>query len=116
MKGIRSRQGSLVFIREEKTFANTEGAYVEQTIYEAGGGIQATAVGSDEVQRRSYPQMNGRQQGCAGWEYITALDIPGHAEKTASEAVELLTAQHCPIDTVRDNAGRWHSGYGCRQR
>ncbi len=72
------------------------------TIYEAGGGIQATAVGNDEVQRRSYPQMNGRQQGCAGWEYITALDIPGNAEKTASEAVALLTAQHCPIDTVRD--------------
>ena len=102
VEGIRSRQGSLVFIREEKTFANTEGAYVEQTIYEAGGGIQATAVGSDEVQRRSYPQMNGRQQGCAGWEYITALDIPGNAEKTASEAMALLTAQHCPIDTVRD--------------
>ncbi len=102
VKGIRSRQGSLVFIREEKTFASTEGAYVEQTIYEAGGGIQATAVGNDEVQRRSYPQMNGRQQGCAGWEYITALDIPGNAEKTASEAVALLTAQHCPIDTIRD--------------
>ena len=46
--------------------------------------------------------MNGRQQGCAGWEYITALDIPGNAEKTASEAVALLTAQHCPIDTVTD--------------
>ena len=96
VEGIRSRQGSLVFIREEKSFANTEGAYVEQTIFEAGGGIQATAVGNDEVQRRSYPQMNGRQQGCAGWEYITALDIPGQAEKTASEAVALLTAQHCP--------------------
>ena len=102
VEGIRSRQGSLVFIREEKSFANTEGAYVEQTIFEAGGGIQATAVGNDEVQRRSYPQMNGRQQGCAGWEYTTALDIPGQAEKTASEAVALLTAQHCPIDTVRD--------------
>ncbi len=34
--GIRSRQGSLVFIKEEKIFANTEGAYEEQTIYEAG--------------------------------------------------------------------------------
>ena len=100
VKGIRSRQGSLVFIREEKTFANTEGAYVEQTIYEAGGGVQATAVGSDEVQQRCYPQMNGRQQGCAGWEYIADLDIPGLAEKTASETVALLTAPHCPNDTI----------------
>ena len=32
VRGIRSRQGSLVFIKEEKTFANTDGAYVEQTI------------------------------------------------------------------------------------
>ena len=31
VKGIRSRMSNLIFIREEKTFANTEGAYVEQT-------------------------------------------------------------------------------------
>ena len=34
-----------------------------RTIFEAGGGIQATAVGEGEVQRRSYPQSFGRQQG-----------------------------------------------------
>ena len=102
VQSVRSRLSSLVFIRERKTFANTEGAYTEQTIYESGGGIQSTAVGADEVQRRSYPQMNGRQQGCAGWEYITALDIPGNSEKTATEAVALLTAEPCPIDTITD--------------
>ena len=36
------------------------------------------------------------------WEYIAALDTPGHAEKMASEAVALLTAPHCPIDSVTD--------------
>ncbi len=46
--------------------------------------------------------MNYRQQCSAGWEYIAALDIPGHAEETASEAVALLTAPHCPIDSVTD--------------
>ena len=102
VKTIRSRLSSLVFIREHKIFANTEGAYTEQTIYESGGGIQSTAVGANEVQRRSYPQMNGRQQGCAGWEYITSLDIPGNSEKTATEAAALITAEPCPIDTVTD--------------
>lgn len=102
VKSIRSRLGSLVFIREHKIFANTEGAYTEQTIYESGGGIQSTAVGANEVQRRSYPQMNGRQQGCAGWEYITSLDIPENSEKTATEAAALLSAEPCPIDTVTD--------------
>ncbi len=98
--GIRSRQGSLVFIKETKTFASSEGAHVEQTIYESGGGIQATAVGHNEVQRRSYPQSQGRQQGCAGWEYIAGMDLAGNAERVASEAVSLLTADPCPSDIV----------------
>ena len=102
VKKIRSRLSSLVFIREHKIFANTEGAYTDQTIYESGGGIQSTAVGDSEVQRRSYPQMNGRQQRCAGWEYITSLDIPGNSEKTAMEAAALLTAESCPTDIITD--------------
>lgn len=100
VKGVRSRQCNLIFIKEEKTFANSEGAHVEQTIYEAGGGMQATAVGNNEIQRRSYPQSMGRQQGCAGWEYIAAMDLPGNAERVGSEAVALLTADPCPSDVV----------------
>ena len=98
VRGITARQSNLVFIKEQKTFANTEGAHVEQTIYESGGGMQATAVGDGEVQRRSYPESHGRQQGCAGWEYILAMDLAGNAERTASEAVALLTADPCPSD------------------
>ena len=100
VQGIRARQGTLVFIREKKTFANSEGAHVEQTVHEAGGGIQATAVGHNEVQRRSYPQSQGRQQGCAGWEYVATMDLPGNAERVATEAVALLTADPCPSDLV----------------
>ncbi len=102
VKGIRSRQGNLIFVKEEKTFANNEGAHVEQTVYEAGGGISANAVGNNEIQRRSYPQSMGRQQGCAGWEYITAMDLPGNAERVATEAVALLTADPCPSNIVTD--------------
>ena len=98
--GITARQSNLVFIREEKTFANTDGAYVEQTIYESGGGIQATAVGSGEVQRRSYPESHGRKQACAGWEYVLGLDLPGNAQRTAEEAAALLTAEPCPQDVT----------------
>ncbi len=98
VRGITARQGNLIFIKEHKIFANTDGAYVEQTIYESGGGIQATAVGSGEVQRRSYPESHGRKQACAGWEYVTGMDLAGNAERTASEAVALLTAEPCPKD------------------
>ena len=99
---ISARMGNLVFSREERTFANTEGALTTQTIYESGGGIQATARGSGETQRRSYPQSHGRQQGCAGWEYIAAMDLPGNARRTAEEAAELLTAAPCPRDITTD--------------
>ena len=97
-RGITSQQSNLIFIKEHKTFANTEDAHVEQTIYESGGGMQATAVGHGEVQRRSYPESHGRGQGCAGWEYILGMDLAGNAERTAGEAVALLTANQCPRD------------------
>ena len=32
VRGIRVRQGNLVLIKERKTFANSEGAHIEQTI------------------------------------------------------------------------------------
>ena len=99
---VSSRMGNLVFIREERSFANTEGAEVHQTICEAGGGIQVTAVGNDEIQRRSYPQSHGRQQGCGGWEFIVAMDIPANARRIAEEAAELLTADPCPSGITTD--------------
>lgn len=96
--GVKVRHGHLTFIKEHKTFANSEGADTDQTIYEAGGGIDATAVGNEEVQRRSYPSI--RAQGTGGWEYILAMDMPGNAERVATEAVQLLTAEQCPSDKV----------------
>lgn len=97
-KDISVRRGNLTFIREAKWFANTEGAYTEQTIYEAGGGIMAIAVGGGEVQSRSYPASFGRQQVTAGWEAVQGWDLPGNAERIASEAAALLTADPCPRD------------------
>jgi TldD protein len=41
--------------KTEKTFASTEGSYIEQEIVECGAGIAATAIEGDEVQVRSYP-------------------------------------------------------------
>ena len=99
---VSARMGNVVFIREDRTFANSEGALVSQTIYEAGGGVQATAVGNGETQRRSYPQSHGRQQGCAGWEYVAAMDLAGNARRIAEEAAELLTADPCPTDITTD--------------
>jgi TldD protein len=94
--GVRVRRGNLNFVREQKWFANSEGALTEQTLVESGGGIQATAVAGGEVQVRSYPNSFARQQVTGGWEAVLTWDLPGNAYRIASEAVALLTADACP--------------------
>lgn len=94
--GVKVARGTLVCLREHKTFANTEGALTEQEIVETGGGIVALAVGDGEVQQRSYPNSFGRDQRTLGWEYIQQVDFPAHAEQVATEAQALLTADQCP--------------------
>ncbi|MGH2369355.1 MAG: TldD/PmbA family protein [Chloroflexota bacterium] len=89
-------ESSITAFRETKTFANSEGSYVEQEITETGCGIEATAVAEGEVQRRSYPNSVGRHTATAGWEFVEQYDLVGNAERVASEAAQLLTAPTCP--------------------
>lgn len=98
VKGVRTRRSHSSIVKEHKLFSNTEGAFTEQTIFETGGGIQATAVGGIEIQVRSYPNAFARQQVTAGWEEMLKWDLPGNGQRIASEAVALLTADPCPTN------------------
>ena len=97
---VTVREASLEFVRERRHFASSEGTAISQTIVESGGGLDATATSDDEVQTRSYPNSFGRHQLCAGWEAIEAMDLVGHAERIASEAAALLTADPCPAGVM----------------
>lgn len=88
--------GSMYFKREEKTFADTEGSYITQTLYEAGAGIAAYASSESDIQVRSYPTSFGGNYGSAGYEYVKALKLVENAAKTAKEALELVNAEECP--------------------
>jgi TldD protein len=96
--GVMVAESSLGLWQENKTFANTEGAFIDQEITEAGGGIEGLAVDPQkgEVQKRSFPNSFGRDQRSEGWESILAMDLPGNAERTGAEAVALLSAPQCP--------------------
>ncbi len=96
--GVAVASSNLSFWRERKTFANSEGAFLEQEIVESGGGIEATALDRErgEVQKRSYPNSFGRDQRQAGWEGILDMDLPGNAPRIGEEAVALLSADPCP--------------------
>jgi len=95
--GVTTTNGQLLWQRERKTFGNSEGALVEQELFETGCGIGATAVGHGEVQNRSYPN-SFRHQTARGFEFVTELDLPGNARRVGEEAVALLTAKQCPQD------------------
>jgi TldD protein len=85
----------LVFVREEKTFASTEGAYIQQEIVESGCEIQALATNeAGDVQTRTYPW--GRHQQTRGFEFVLEQRLVEHAPRIAQEAVMLLTADPCP--------------------
>lgn len=94
-RGVKVSEGRVISVRNRKTFASSEGALLEQTIYECGGAIAATAVSGNDIQVRAYPDAF-RCQGTGGWEYILNEKFTDHAERIASEAVALLSADVCP--------------------
>ena len=98
VKGLRTTRANYEIWREDKLFVSSEGADLEQTLYETGCGISAEAVGDGELQIRSYPAAGGRTQNQAGWEFVTKWDLVAHAPRVAEEAVALLTAKPCPQD------------------
>jgi TldD protein len=94
--GVQVREGTIEGARERKTFGSLEGARIEQELAEVGAGIEATAFNDQESQVRSYPNSAGGQHVTGGFEAIRAMDLPGNAERIATEAVALLDAPQCP--------------------
>jgi TldD protein len=100
VKGVRVGRGTMDFIRQKTWFVSSEGSDIEQTIFNTGGGIEATCVSDAEVQVRSYPgSFRGHFAG-AGYELIDEMDLIAHAQATAEEAVQLLSARPCPSTTT----------------
>ena len=86
--------------KTEKTFASTEGSYIEQEIVECGAGISATAIEGNDIQVRSYPNSFRGNFATRGYEWIEGLALTDHAERVAEEASQLLSAKPCPSKTT----------------
>jgi TldD protein len=95
-KGIAVTESGMEFSREHKVFASTEGSYIVQEMVESGAGIEATAVGENEVQTRSFPNSFGRHMAKAGYEFVRGLQLVKNSQCVAEEAVALLSAAQCP--------------------
>jgi TldD protein len=104
---VRTAEASMDAFRDDKVFASTEGALIEQQLTECGAGLMATATDDNDTQRRSYPQSVPRairgQRGdfaTRGYEHIEALGLLFEAPRVGEEAVVLLTAKPCPVSTT----------------
>jgi TldD protein len=95
VEGIAVATAMLMFWDTDKWFVSSQGHRIYQRIVESGLGMDATAVGEAETQRRSYPQSFGHVE-TGGYEVVRRFDLPGHAQQTAEEAVQLLDAAPCP--------------------
>jgi TldD protein len=89
--GVAIATGNLRFYDTEKWFVSSQGHRVHQHLVESGGGMDATALGEAESQRRSYPQSFGQYE-TGGYEVLRGWDFPNNAQRIAEEAVALLTA------------------------
>jgi TldD protein len=95
-KKVKISEAFMGSYKTEKTFASTEGSYIEQEILECGAGISATAIEGREVQIRSYPSSFRGNFATKGYEWIENLALQNHAERVANEAEQLLFAKPCP--------------------
>jgi TldD protein len=100
VQGVTFGEASIDSYRRRTAFASSEGAAIDQTIVHCGAGIEATAVAGGEMQRRSFPNSFRGDVRAAGYEHIRSLGLPGHAERVATQAVELLSAPECPSMTT----------------
>jgi TldD protein len=99
VRGVTIADAQLAHGREHKIFASSQGSYIEQTLYDSGAGIEANAMADGEMQVRSYPN-SFMQVGSAGYEFVEAMDLVGHAPRVGEEAVQLLSAKQCSSDLV----------------
>lgn len=95
-KSIKVAIACLDFYRTDKLFLNTEGSEITQRILESGGYIEAVAISSGEVQKRSYPTGHHSCLAQEGYEYVKEMDLVGNAQRLRKEAVSLLSADECP--------------------
>ena len=96
VNGARFVNSSMFFLREEKTFASTDGSFTVQTIYRTQPAISITAVGTNDFASRDSNDVAPRG---VGYEHVRDSRLIDNAPKWAEEAVQKLTAK--PVDVGR---------------
>jgi TldD protein len=94
VKGARFVNSSMFFLREEKTFASTDGSFTAQVIYRTSPSMTVTATGSGDFATRESVDIAPRG---LGYEHVRDAQLVANAPKWADEAVQKLTAKSVDV-------------------
>jgi TldD protein len=96
VRGARFVSSGMFFLRDEKTYANTDGAQTVQTIYRTRPTMTVTAVSSDmsDFQSRESTDVQPMQRG---YEYVRDSQLVENAPRWAEEAVQKLSARSVEV-------------------
>ncbi len=97
VRGVKYIFSGLFFVKEERSYANSEGSLTQQTAVRSWPLMQITAINADQSDfqnRTNIAAPMGR-----GWEYVLERDLAGHAQQWGEEAVQKLTAK--PVEVGR---------------
>jgi TldD protein len=98
VRNIRFVNSNLSFVKEERSYANSEGSMIAQDVVRSWVTMSSTAISDDRtevaVRGPEVVQPMGR-----GWEYVLEADIVGNAAIWAEQAREKLTAK--PVEVGR---------------
>jgi TldD protein len=94
VNGARFVNSSMFFLREEKTFASTDGSFTVQTIYRTQPSVSITAVGNNDFASRDSNDVAPRG---VGYEHVRDAKLVDMAPKWAEEAVQKLTAKSVDV-------------------
>ena len=98
VKGARFVNSGMFFLREDKTFANSDGSFIVQTLYRSQPFVNVTAVSSDMTDFQSRQSNDIAPRG-RGYEHITEANLTTNAARWAEEAVQKLSAK--PVEVGR---------------
>ncbi len=96
--GARFVTSSMFFLREEKSFANSDGTFTAQTIFRTLPGMSITAVSSDFSDFQSLQSTDIAPMGL-GFEHVVDSKLAENAPRWADLAVQKLSAR--PVEVGR---------------
>ena len=89
-RGADFATSSIVFQKQERFFASTEGSYIRQTFLRVFVPWEVTAVDSQAGRFASWEDIEANAG--AGWEFVLAQDFPGQVARATDLAREKLAA------------------------